>query len=322
LFFVCFNVSMNKIFIPIFKTKQSSEKRAIQNTLDLLVEKRIIPYLEVIKNINDSIPQSYFKILSNTSFFAEPTITEQTIDLFDYSNSIPVLSLVKSVDPTSVNDFISKGHNLKRSIGLRINVGNSSMINKMVTTLNKEDYLFIDIGNNDYSSLLYLSTFKMLHTYECTIIIISDERNDKITGRELYKNYYKKYSDSTYFNHSVIESITNGTFDFDGFGSYCGAKNDLTEGVKISNDVYGYLLIYNHLNNSFYIETTDTSDHISRIYNVLVNTIKSDAVALSLFDSTSRSKALLDGSMTEGKLSVKKKNTIEIVHYIEEVLKL
>lgn len=313
---------MNKKFIPIFKTKQSSEKKAIQNTLDLLNEKGIFPYLEIIKDINDSIPQSYFKALGDTTFFAEPTITEQTDELFDYGNSIPVLSLIKGASPTSVNDFISKGHNLKRSIGLRINVGNSSMINKMVTTLNKEDYLFIDIGNNDYSSLLYLSTFKMLHTYECTIIIISDERNDKITGRELYKNYYKKYSDSTYFNHSVIESITNGTFDFDGFGSYCGAKNDLTEGVKISNEVYGYLLIYNHLNNSFYIETTDTSDHISRIYNVLVNTIKSDTVALSLFDSTSRSKALLDDSMAEGKLSVKKKITIEIVHYIEEVLKL
>ena len=321
LFCEWFNVIMKKIFVPIFKTKRSSEKNAIEKTSSLLLEsKHVIPYIEAIKDVYNPIVEKYIRLMGESHFFIEPMQNEELDGLFVYENAIPVCLIGRDTDNKTIDIFVKKGEEPPRPIAFRISDSDSTHAKYLEPKLRDKDYLLVDISGNDYSSSLFLSAIKMFFNFKCKIIILSNERSVSASGTDLNKHYNNKYSNSMFFNHSVINAIKNGTFDFDGFASYCGAKNDLTEEVKISNDIYGYLLSFNLDKNAFYVITSDTRSHITKVYNELLDIIGCDYEIVSLYKRTPISRELLNLQLSLGKMSCQKKITIEIVHYLEEII--
>ena len=316
-----FNVIMKNIFVPVFKTKRSSEKNAIEKTSSLILGKDdIIPYLEAIKSISEPVIKKYIDLMGDNRFFIEPLSKEELNALFDYGAAIPVYLINRDTKDEEIDDFVKKSEQLNRSIAFKISDSDSLHAHRLEPLLKEKDFLIINLGNNDYGSSLFLSSIKVFYNFKCQIIILSNERSVSASGSDLNKNYNNKYSDNVFFNHSVIEAIKSGSFNFDGFASYCGAKNDLTEDVKISKEIFGYLISFNYDKNAFYIVTSDTRNHITRVYNDLLSIISGDREIISIYSRTPISNDLLQEHLLTRKLSCQKKITIEIVHYIEEIV--
>ena len=311
---------MNTIFCPILKTKRVSERNALQALMPLLEKNvSVIPYLQLLKDDDQNRTDKYISVLSDLPFFVEPVSNISLLDLLTYPQSIPVFNIKNSAPDVDLYNYISKCHEFNRRVAVKISCYDSKNASYLLSQLNSHDYLFIDIDKNDYSSVALLMILKGIPR-QCKIIINSNERNVAYSGKD-----FNKYNDSfprvTLFNTSIIKSIKNGTFAFDGFGSYCAAKNDSTEEIQIANTIFGYLLTYNYEQNDFYIVTTDTPDHISRVYNTLVQEIYSSRrTVLTYLATTPISNSMLEAAYSIGKLSCSRKITIEITHYIEEMI--
>ena len=311
---------MKTIFCPLLKTKRVSEKNALM-ALKETIEKRndVIPYFELIQGSTDPVAIKYLTIFDKTLFFAEPKNNDELLNLFVYDYSIPVFNITIQTKQSDINDFINTGHSNSRPIGIRIadaDVRSFGFVNKL---LKANDYLFIDIDKSDYkSSSFLLIVNKLVKAYKT--IIISNERSIGYSGKDFSK-YDETFPGDKLFNVSVISSIKDGSFGFDGFGSYCAAKNDLTEEIKIAVTVYGYFLIFDYDQNNFFVSSTKDPEHISKVYNSLLDKIylKGSSV-LTLLSSTPISKEMLDDANAVGKLSCPRKITIEITHYIEEII--
>lgn len=312
---------MKTIFCPLLKTKRVSEKNAVL-ALKETIEKRddVIPYFELIQDSTDSVAIKYLTIFDKSSFFAEPKNNDELASLFAYDYLIPVFNVTTQTKPSEINEFITTGHNNSRPIGIRIvdsDVRFFGLVNRLLLT---NDYLFIDIDKNDYkASSFLLIVNKLVKVYKT--IIISNERSISYSGKEFSK-YDESFPTDKLFNVSVISSIKDGSFGFDGFGSYCAAKNDLTEEIKIAVTVFGYFLIFDFKQNNFFVSSTEDSEHISKVYNNLIDKIYSTGSdVLTLVSSTPISKGMLDDAYAACKLSCPRKITIEITHYIEEIIK-
>lgn len=311
---------MKKIFCPVLKTKRVSEKNALIALKPLLeTNKDVIPYLELLKDEDIDRTNKYVDVLDKIPFFIEPVSSNKASGLLSYPLAIPVFSVNKSTNTADLYSFIACCHQDDRSAAVKINCYNSKDAIDLLNRLNEKDYLFIDIDRNEYSSVSLLKIIRIIPR-KCKIIINSNERNVAYSGRDFSK-YNDSFPKDVLFNTTLIQAIKDGSFAFDGFGSYCAAKNDLTEEIQIANTVYGYLLVYNYEQNNFYIVTTNGSDHITRIYKTLVEEIYSGSkTVLSYLSTTPRSKDMLEEAHLLKKLSCPKKITIEITHYIEEII--
>lgn len=313
---------MKTIFVPVLKTKRVSEKNALKHLIPSFDARNdIIPYLEIIKKFKEPDVKTYKDYLGNRQYFAETLNEKETDELFSIPSAIPVLN-TKKISLSELTNYVGKAHDSQRAIAIRMIDGDVKSWQAANTLLKAGDFLFIDIDTSKLDSSFFL---KMVGNRERVfrIVILSNERSVSLAGRNLIKFDLNDLSNSS-VNVSVIEAIKNGTFQFDGFASYCAAKNDLTEEIKKMGavNVNGYMLIYSYDNNAFGAIVSDVKDHISVSYRELLPKIKKNMTNFidPRFAKTPISKRLIDEAVIEGKLSCQKTITIMIVHYIEEIM--
>lgn len=277
---------MNILFVPIIKTKSTTGKLFIEKGLPLFSE-NVIPYIEIIKNDNldptvklmrNSLTSKSIRCFvqvcqreketKNNPKTSFKEALERTIALHDSSNETIVIG-IKTNDPTfsmsDVRNFIFNQHSKGLSIGLRIDAPLSFKIfNVLISFLNKNDYLFIDIGENTYESVFFLNDIKK-SAIPCPTIVITQQRNAVKSG----KSYPSDDFDLT-FNMSVLDAVQKGNFNENGFGSYCSAKNDWTEHPPNKKTTYCAVFpLYVYSINKFYIIRSAVNSNISSAYSTL-----------------------------------------------------
>lgn len=323
---------MKVTFIPIFKTKRTAEFRALNTCLSLFNEMNI-PYLEVIHFLGESRESGtkFLDSVKSISHFAQyirkqiplPMYLDKTLDFVGNKNRIISIQLNEADIEQSkerIKTFISKLHNYQHCVAIRMAVVTSiGIISEIFGMLKNDDYLIIDYDTNDYNALLAYTSLISKEPHECRIVAFSNERPKK--AARLYEDGDYNYD----FNTSVIDAIKKNSFLLDAFGSYCTAKNDLTEEVRRAQNVYGVFLIYSFQVNSFFSIKTDKGDHISRAYTPLKEKLQSKIVQMSIrdfFEKTALSRKMLSEILN--KSNGKNVNCVDflatsITHYIEEI---
>ena len=305
------------IFIPILKTKQTSEPKAIKEIICCFSDS-IIPYIEVTKSIDNKIVQKIFNILSGQDYFLEAvqnaTLNPESI----LPNQIPVINLSKTSDK---EDAINNLRNHSKYIGIRLKTGFPLIqISSLSERISKDDYVFIDIGEASYeSSQLYISTVKrILLKSGCRIIIISDEHKKEFSGSN-----YEKDNFTELFNTSVIAAIKNGSFQEEGFASYCSAKNNLIDNRPIgASKLYAVFFIYNFGLNKFYVFKSSEKYHIGKAYSELRKELANDEEKKKikeLIKEGSKSEKMINNLLMKEKASASAFIAISIVQYFEEI---
>lgn len=341
---IYYNTTMDKkIFIPILKSKTRSEPVVLEKCHDLF-SNEVIPYIEFIarkpkdnnkktknrKNVNNKIKFFTRDILH----FEEicrlknkdniDTIIVKTKDIKD-DNAIPSIHIINENELNenieNVIDFIQFEHNNKKNCSIRItgDIKFGENIKKVIDLLTKDDFLIIDIGENSYiSSEIALKYYFDYQNRKSKIIIFSEERPSKLTNKDLEADDYNKNIHS--FNVSVIDSIKNDQFVYDGFGSYCSARNDINNGGSGKN-VFAIFMLFNYLINDFFSYKSDTANNIHISYAQLKNKLQTKRkIAEDILKDTPLSddmfKKLID---TSEKPVAYKFITISIIHHIETI---
>lgn len=309
------------LFTPILKTKRTSEYNALKELSPLISNNEtIVPYIECIKNFSENDVQKYIKQLSGCRFFVEPQ-PEDVNQVLNNLASIPggcILSL-RVLTSTNLNElelFINTCRRNNKHFAIKIYDADDRFISN-IKTMSDEDYLFVEIGGNPYSSSSFLDDLRDCNL-KCNIIIHSNEREQYLKGEDFMDGGYNECSN---FNFSIINAIKDGSFAFDGFGSRCGTKNDTTEDVKMSRAVYGVFLVFDYEENNFYSLRSTEKEHISKVYNSFKEKIKDNLAFLELrfFNKTNISRDVLEKYISAAKFSASKAITITIIRYIEEV---
>lgn len=318
------------IFIPILKNKAVAEPKAIEACSNLF-SSRVIPYIEIINEDESSRGYKKTKKSTDNILHFEQIYRKKDTDLQDIINktkntidnehtiySIIINSNEIIDDYGIIKDFITYVHSSNHNCALRIPpIANQETIKKLFCDLYANDYLIIDIDDNDYSSLdIYFSMINNLK-HECYLIAFSDERPKNSTNKSLA---YNDYNHS--FNTSVIDNIKNDNFVINGFGSYCSAKNDLNQGGTYAYHVYGAFVAYNYDKNDFFSFKTEEPDCLPKAYKKIKSILKERVDIINdLFQKTN-----ISFTMVNEFLSSEKNGTaamyisISIVHYIEEIV--
>ena len=322
-------MKIKKIFVPIFKTKCISEPSAIKECLNLFSD-RMIPYLEIKKNTKGY--ERCYRHLNKITHF-EQLNRNENVSLKDSIEAVINKNdpfIIPSIYITSNDDFDDNENDIKKfintlhkkdmPISIRIDAGiDDNVLNLLFLNLYNNDFLFVDINENEYkSSLLFL---KKIHasSIRCKVIVISNERPINIQNSSLEENGYNNL-----FNTTVISSILNEKkFLEDGFASYCSAKNDTYEGEHPVNKSYATFLIYDYSNNSFYSFRTHTSKVSPNNFYELKEILKHPSnhnIINGLFNNTSISNKKLNNYLNGNKPgNASTLITISIIHYIEGI---
>ena len=310
------------IFTPILKTKQSSEYHALCEMLTIIKSKQnIIPYIESIKSISNKCVLKYIDILRDTTLFFEP-IESDVQTVLDCIDSFPlscilVLRVRTNTTLEEINNFIDKNNKSNRIFGIKIDDADIRYFD-FAGKMTNPNYLFVELNGTSYISSSFLDDLKA-DKPNCNVIIHSNEREHYVKGKDFKDHDFNLRPN---FNFSIVESIKNGTFSFDGFGSRCSAKNDNTEDVKIARQVTGVFLIYDFNENNFYTIKSDEEGTISfTYYKLKEKLIREKPFIDSLFlNNTPIAKQVLTNYLTLEKFSCLKLITVSIVRYIEEII--
>lgn len=315
---------MSLIFTPILKTKRVSEYHALEEIIPLLADGNILPYIEGIKEFTHSNVRKYISLLDkyNSIYFYEPK-RDELLNIYKSnatsSNCILSMFLYDDIAESEVEDFINYMHASQRRCAIKLKDGDDRFL-PLLHTLTAKDYLIIELGGTSYYSSSFISDIKDIGL-NSKIIIHSNERFQNLRGKDF--EYYD-YNNPAKFNFSVIDSIKNSAFNYDGFGSRCSAKNDLIEENKLGEiKVKGVFLIYDYQKNNFFSIQSDKEDIVARIYNDVKNRITINRADLDarFFNATPISKNLLDKYLSASKFSSSKVISVAIVRYIEEINK-
>lgn len=318
------------LFIPILKNKAIAEPNAIK-ACSKIFSNRIIPYIEIINENAESrgyintkrelgdlvhFEQFYRRKDSTLSDIIKKTINNTRTNIIPSLHLLDEKELIDNIDITS--SFIDTIHNKHSNLSIRIpTFTNFNLLNGLMVLLENEDYLIFDIDDNDYKSLtLFFNAINRIPK-KCKIIIFSNERPKNSTNKGLADLDY-----NLSFNTSVIDSIISNSFNQDGFGSYCAAKNDLNQGGSYKYLIYGAFVIYDYDKNSFFSIKSNTKDHASKAYSQLKSKIKQNrSIIDKLFFKTPISynyiNKLLDNENKKG--SAAQYISFSIIHYIEEI---
>lgn len=307
-------------FIPILKTKRGDQNSIVEKVLCIFERNReIIPYIEVItidsKRIND-----YKTKLENINYFIEyPSLAQ-----YENHCSTNIIEVYKPKyfinDYSEIPLLIKEKHLYNRHIAFRINDGEKGMYNSLIKYLDEGDYIFIDIGNEEYPTRFTNDILIENRNKKCNVIIISDERDKGIRGEDFKFFGYNSTTDLRGLNYTVIEAIKAQSYPFEGFASYCSAKNDTTEGGG-GNPVYGVFLIYNYDENQFFSVRSLNSNNIGVVYEDVNDHVKLEMTTIdALFDVQNISKKFLHDYILHPKnKQASKYKAISVIHYIETI---
>ena len=284
---LCYDLDMkNIIFMPILKTKQRSERTIIKNIESLYnfnaARNNIYFYIEVLPRIKDSeqLDKHFLTPLNDYNFIIEfkRELNESIIQYIDRLKRVPKdkssrisiclmnNELIKhQQEVTDLIDNLNKS-DIKPSIRIT-SIGDLDSLYSFFNSVSIE-FIILDIDTNTFESLEYSISLKELkkHT-SAKIIVFSNERPLPVTAKSYERN---KFTNNA--NYTVLDAIKNDSFEFDGFGSYCSAKNDFNQ--EGFGDAYGILLTYSFDKNKFFVYRTSEKKHISKIYTDLFPIIK------------------------------------------------
>lgn len=323
----------NLIFIPILKNNGVSEPKALDKCKDLFSDK-CIPYIEIFKEKpeKESKRSAYYK----TKAQVEDVLHFEEYHRKTYSDLENVIILSKSINDQNIivslhiknqnelnkninkiKDFINYEHKIKQKCAIRIPVSfkDTTNLKEISETLIKDDYLIFDIREDKYESLtLFFDNVISNFDTKCKIIIFSDERPISLANKNLALDDY-----NINFNTSIIESIKKESFNFDGFGSYCSARNNTTTSGS-RDEIYGVFVIYNYEKNNFFSYKTDTDDFQEIAYKKLQEKVLKSSYWKGAFKATTISLDMLNKLLNYGNSKQATDYiTISIIHHIEEI---
>ena len=319
-------------FIPVFKTKRITEKY-ILSKLATQFNSHFFPMIEWTKEQNEPSIIKYKDILENVihieSLYRKPnikldSIINESLVLFCEKHIIPCIKILSNEAHDNINRieyFINEEKVRGKNIAINISVENDlDSFKKISLHLTKEDFLIIDIGLNNLRSVKILNIINSLLSKQTNIIILSEERNTDL-GNKTYSEFdYNK----RLFNFSVIDSIKNLSFNFDGFASYCTLKNDLTGEDQIVTNSYAILFLYSFIKNDVFTIRRNTNEHIATSYKNLTDDILCDTEkynkVVELIKKSPLAGDVFKGICESKKGSVVKYQEIASLHYIETIL--
>lgn len=316
----------NIIFTPILKTKTYAEPAAIESCLSIFSNK-IIPFLEVKIIDNDGYKKSS-SVLKNTVHF-EQLLRKDDVDLnkcINYAviknepNIIPTIHILidDHLDIVRIRHLIEMCHFRKQRCAIRIQSGlNVDDCIYICNQLEENDFFIIDIEENKYSSTKpYINDIAKFQL-KPKILIFSTDRYSNISNR-----MYQECGYNDTYNSSVVDSIKNETFEEDGFGTYCTAKNNLNETMNASK-TNGIFILYNFEKNKIFSIRTATPEYTGIAYSNLKELIKSKPIYNTVkkhLAYTPLSNQMLDDFLQSSyKGTAAKYIGISITHYIEEI---
>ena len=321
---------MKKIFVPIFKTKARAEKDALNETINLMGG-NIIPYIDINKSISNPLIGDYLNLIKDKKHFIG-FVKNDSVEKNILSNISLLLKSYPSNDAIytinadflsfdNMDDIIDGCKRLmqdKIQLAFKFSINNDvSIIKQFLKQIDNFSYVIVDVDEDDYfSSSFYIKDMLKNISKNTKIIIFSTERPTTKVSET-----YNIFGVNRDFNTSVINEIKNNKFEWDGFGSYCGAKNNDNE-TQRSSLCFGVFLIYNFYENSFFsvrsLEKTNSGKAYSDLKPIIINKYRLSIE--SKFSSTPKSlqmlKNLLDGPK---KGNASKYIAIGIVKYIEEI---
>lgn len=321
----------NLLFIPVFKTKRTTEKYIIEKLSNLFSD-NFFPLIEWTKDHNDSSVKKYNSLLKNLfhleSYFRKSSIPfeeiiDKTIKLRKNNRIIPCLKILPNEckkEYNLISNFI-KNEKKKGLISLNISIENDiNTIIQIGNELSKDDYLIIDIGNNNINYIKSLKLIKDAVTNNTQIIILSEERNTTLNDN-IYSNF--GYNDGL-FDFSTLDLIRNNKFDFNGFASYCTLKNDLTGDDQKVTKSYATIFLYDYYKNDIFTIRTNESNNISTSYinltNYIINSSDIKNTINSIIKKSQLAKEVFNDICSKEKGAVTKYQELSALNYIESVI--
>lgn len=277
---------MKKLFIPIIRSKKLAQLKVIKS-LEMFknynsVKDLIIPYLEIKYDISEKVKIDFLTQLKNKTHFEElMKATDESIDNYitrithsSYGeSSIPSLAITFNDIITNISlikSSIELFHKQNKQIALRIsNYGNLHKILDVLSLLNKNDYLILDTTDQNIFSLIYGSKInEIIKNMHAKLIYFSNERRQPNLGRSYETD---KYTENC--NYQLIDLIKAKNLFYDGFGSYCGAKNDDNE-TAYGTKTYAVFFEYSFKKNKFMVFKSEETDYVATIYTKLTEKLK------------------------------------------------
>lgn len=324
-------------FYPILKTKNIAERHIIKKFSNELFSDNTVPIIEFIKEKDNRITKNFIFSLENISYIGgmskiNPNYSllssiEYAKFLLDESRLVIPFCFInnktKSDELKELFIFISNVHTNRRNIALWIeNTVDISIISSFKNYIKLGDLLFIDIVDDSYHANKFYFNDVFDIGFSTPISLIYRDKNPSLSGKGFACN------DLDYnFNNEVPTLIKSNTFDFDGFGTYCTARDNLTD-TSIPVKVYPLLSLYNFASNKYFTFKSDIPEYITKAYTTLKTRIKSDSTLRSklygLLENTPISKSLYQNIEYKDQ---SKNNTasefieVSIVHFIEEIKK-
>lgn len=338
---------MNKIFVPILRSKQQAQYKALKSLSSLKdfskVSTRIIPYIELKKDITFATQNKYRMALENTTHFIEyydenfnennfKDLIAKTKSIAFNCNTIPSLKLdfkLVYYHKNIIIDLIKFFHTNNQKFALRVtNYINLNDIKEVLLNLNENDFLILD---NEFSSMqtkIILSNYHSIaKTLKNKIIFFSTERSQQPA------KVYENLNYTNFCNYDLINFLKdNKGFYYHGIGSYCGAKADNNEIGNSKVSIEAIFFEYSFLMNKFFIIKSAIKGNISTIYteltkylgeiidkNLNANPLK-EILELNGYSLVKLKEIILKQKSTHKNSTASNYIELTIEHYIEEII--
>lgn len=238
----------NKKHTPV-KLENTEEDICTLDKIDSIVGHNRC-FIEYFRYSDDEYPDSKIDLskvkLARELSFNYMKYADSTVSICDYENFIPIISIKKGFK-ISDSDLISlierireKGH----IFGIRIQIELFDDYQAiMEETLEKDDYLFVDIGESPYKSQVFLLQDVETVGIKAKSILINSPRHRKDIKKE-----YKKDGWEPLINNDVAKKFSE--CGFCGFGDYAGLKDTLPENVPVRSVILA--LLYSKDKNEFW----------------------------------------------------------------------
>ena len=273
---------MEKIFVPILRSKKFAQLNIVKHLSEFrffdLVEDRLIPYIEFKSKDSNNSMNKYLDVLSDKKYFYELYIENNNISINDYLSAVVKTNYTPKAIPSiklsydsimeyvnEIKETICMLHKQNLNVALRVvNYRNLENIINVINFLTEKDFLILDNEDSGMETKLLIANYnKIVSIIKPKILFFSIERSQK--AARLYEN--EKYTNLC--NYNLIDYLKkNPELTYDGFGSYCGAKNDNNE-IRNNVPVEGIFFEYSYLKNKFFVTKTINRNIISLAYTPL-----------------------------------------------------
>ena len=307
---------MKRTFIPVLKTKKSAELPVTKQCFqEGIFNESIIPLFEFLAPFNDRTSLSYIEAIGNnncmiqvlqekTKYHEEYTLLEELQQLDAITKSLPfampVLTITESVSTHKdilLNEIV-RYKKAKRNIVLRFNnLSLTSGLSDVISLLNENDWLLIDIGF-DRINPLFKTVFSKLTTKFPKLsntAIICEELNPLIFNN----SYNLNGLNQSIVEMSIIKDFLCGN-TFTAVGNYCGVRNRMSVDSK-QTKAYGILLLPDFEKFDYYSIRSETCAPAGNHVEVKESIKQNISIISNYFSFAPKSKEMLDNLLASNK---------------------